>query len=132
MSSIFSRRRFLAVIVAVGAFFPAVRRARGLVAGPDPAVARLVGLFKHRDSARAIGSAYLTTRPEEANTHKLVQLITGADEDPFVVDRTSDTELCAWVRRRQARDFATGRIVNLDGWLLSATEVRICALAALT
>ena len=132
MTSAFSRRRLLAAIAAVGAFVPAVRRARGLVVGPDTAVERLAGLFKHRDSARAIGSAYLALRPEEADPYNLVELITRADQDPLVVHHTSATELRAWLRRRQARDFATGRIVNLDGWLLSATEVRLCALVALT
>jgi hypothetical protein len=132
MRSTFRRRRFLAVIAAVSALLPAVRRAHGLVAARDPAAARLVGLFKHRDSARAIGSVYLATCPEEANAHKLVELIVGADDDPLVVHGTNDAELRAWVRRRQARDFATARIVNLDGWLLSATEVRLCALACLT
>ena len=132
MSSVFSRRRVLAAIAAMGACLPAVGRARGLVAAPDPAIERLVGLFKHRDSARAIGSAYLATRPEEANPYNLLELITRADQEPLVVHRTSAMELRDWLRRRQADDFATGRIVKLDGWLLSATEVRLCALVALT
>jgi hypothetical protein len=127
-----SRRHFFGAIAAVSAFLPAVRRAHGLVAAPNPAAARLVGLFKHHDSARAIGSLYLATHPEEADAHKLLELVIRADDGPLVVHGTSDTELRAWVRRRQARDFATARIVNLDGWLLSATEVRICALAGLT
>jgi hypothetical protein len=120
-------------MAAAGTFLPAVRWAHGVGTTADSSAARLVSLFKRRDSARAIGSIYLAARPEEADTHKLVKLvIRGADDVPLVVHHTSDTALRAWFRERQARDFATGRIVNLDGWLLSATEVRICALAALT
>lgn len=127
-----SRRRLLAVIGAAGIFLAAGWRTRGLAAVPDAEVARLVGLFKHRGSARAIGRVYLAARPEEADARRLVDLIGRADDDPPLLDAANDTELRAWIRQRQARDFATGRIVKLDGWLLSATEVRICALAALT
>ena len=132
MRSRFGRRRLLTAIAAMGASLPLVRRAHGLFVTSDPAAARLVGLFKHRHSARAIGSVYLATHSEEADAHKLVELVIRGDGDPLVAGCTSDTGLRAWLHRRQARDFATGRVVNLDGWLLSATEVRICALAALT
>jgi hypothetical protein len=131
MRNAFTRRRLLAALWAAGALLPALRRAHGLVAAPDPAT-RLVGLLRHRDSARIIGAAYLSTRPEEADARKLVEYILGADRAPPVMDRMSDTELRAWLRQRLGRDFATDRIVSLDGWLLSATEVRLCALAAVT
>jgi hypothetical protein len=39
---------------------------------------------------------------------------------------------CAWVRRRQARDFANGHIVKPEGRLLSAPEGGLCALTVLT
>jgi hypothetical protein len=132
MRSRFGRRRLLAAIVAMGAFLPVVRQARGRVVASDPAAARLIGLLKHRHSARALGSVYLATHAQEADAQKLVELVIRSDDDPLIADRTSDAGLRAWLRRRQARDFATGRIVNQGGWLLSATEVRICALAALT
>jgi hypothetical protein len=131
MSRAFTRRRLLAASMAAGGLLTAVLRAYGLVAAPDPA-ARLVRLFRHRASARAIGAVYLATRPEEADARKLVELAIAADGTARTIGRMSETELRAWLRERQTRDFATGRIVNLDGWLLSATEVRLCALAALT
>jgi hypothetical protein len=92
----------------------------------------LVGLFRHPDSARAIGAAYLALHPEEANADDLVKLISDVPEDPMVTLHASDAELRTWVRRRQAHDFASGHIVKLDGWLLSATEGRLCALTVLT
>jgi hypothetical protein len=127
-----SRRHILAAIGAAGALETARGWAAARVGTPDPAVERLVGLFKHRDSARAIGAAYLALHPAEANTDHLVEVITHPPEDPLLIAHAGDAELRAWVRRRQAHDFATGNIVKLDGWLLSATEARLCALAALT
>jgi hypothetical protein len=35
------------------------------------------------------------------------------------------------LRARNSEDFAAGRVVRLDGWVLAATEARLCALAAL-
>jgi len=35
----------------------------------------------------------------------------------------------AQLAARVREDFAAGRIVMLDGWMLSATEARLCALA---
>ena len=125
MRSAFSRRHILAAIGAVGAILPGVGRAQGLVAAPNPAVERLVGVFRHRDSARAIGAAYLAMRPEEENADNLVELITHAAGDPLVIHDATDAELRAWIRRRQAHDFASDHIVKLDGWLLSATEGRL-------
>ena len=36
------------------------------------------------------------------------------------------------IRQRNRDDFATGRIVTIDGWMLSLTETRVYALAALS
>jgi hypothetical protein len=130
MSRAFSRRAILAALGAAAALLPAMRPAQALVAAPDPA-ARLVGLFKHPASARAIGAVYLAGHPEEADARRLIELVIGADGDPPAIRDMSDPELRAWLRGRLARDFATERIVKLDGWLLAATEVRLCALVAL-
>jgi hypothetical protein len=132
MRSALSRRHVLAAIGAVGALVPGLRWAQGFCVRPDPAVERLVGLFKHPDSARAIGAAYLALHPEEENADTLVRLISYAPEDPIAIPEASAPALRAWLRRRQAHDFANGRVVKLDGWLLAATDVRLCALTALT
>ena len=42
-----------------------------------------------------------------------------------------DAELEVSIRRRVREDFAQGRVVRLDGWILSSTEARLCALTAL-
>jgi hypothetical protein len=132
MRSALGRRHLLAAIGAAGALVAAEAWAPARAAVRDPAVGRLVGLFKHRDSARAVGAAYLALHPEEANADALVRLIGDAPEDPVVIHEASPPELRAWLRRRQTHDFANGHIVKLDGWLLSRTEGRLCALSALT
>ena len=41
------------------------------------------------------------------------------------------SEIESRVARLIQLDFAAGRTLNLDGWVLSLNEVRLCALAAL-
>jgi hypothetical protein len=42
----------------------------------------------------------------------------------------SDAELERALREATRRDYAQGRIDNVGGWLLAATEARVCALVA--
>jgi hypothetical protein len=46
-------------------------------------------------------------------------------------DRWAARALAQAVRDRSREDFREGRIVNVDGWMLSLTETRVYALAAL-
>ena len=65
----------------------------------------------------ALGQAYLRRYPEEASQSRLAGLVPA---DPVA-------------RTRQVRaDFAVGQVVTLDGWVLSRTECRYCALHALS
>ncbi|GAB1343789.1 hypothetical protein MASR1M101_29160 [Gemmatimonas sp.] len=73
----------------------------------------------------AIGNQWLRCTPAERTADALVAAITG---------RLSRTR---WPQARSvgeaiAYDFEQGRTVLVDGWMLAATEVRQCALFALT
>jgi len=46
-------------------------------------------------------------------------------------DHWSTRALAQTIRERSRKDFGEGRIVNVDGWMLSLTETRVYALAAL-
>jgi hypothetical protein len=97
---------------------------RAAAAGPT---ARLAGIFREPASARAIGRAYLRQAPEEADAARPLDLIHPGD-----CAALSTTELRRAVAARQRADFAAGRTVLLDGWVLSRTEARLCAFAAVT
>lgn len=72
----------------------------------------------------AVGEAYLATAPGERDEAVLRAALPphGADDPEAAL-----AELAPAI----AEDFATGRTVVLDGWLLSLTEARVAALAAL-
>ena len=108
MADKLSRRDFVALLGATG-FATTTSVSLGQ---PDSA-----GVKIDQQAAEAIGNAYLALRPEEKNFLRLN--LTMAGISPLDVNDA--------VRR----DFATGRIVYVDGWALSRTEARLCALIAL-
>jgi hypothetical protein len=107
-----------------------VRRPR--FAHLPPLAEKLVGVLVHEQSANVVGRAYLAQRPAEADPFILVDLICGRDPDSPLTFGPADRQTVGqWLQRRQQEDFEFGRIVKLDGWILSETEGRLCALAAL-
>ena len=86
------------------------------------------GLFTARQSARTVGAKYLDLRPDEADVSILAQALRLPDRDPAHAIATNRERLFAQHRE----DFRQGRMVQLNGWYLSVTELRLCALAHLS
>jgi hypothetical protein len=83
-------------------------------------------IFPDLASARAVGKAYLAAvKPAEQMPAELWRAILAAH--PLGRPPATRQQVASWVRR----DFADAAMVSLDGWLLSRTEARLCALAAL-
>lgn len=131
-----TRRRFIALAVAFTA--PLLPGAAPGVAGlvdPRRAVsARLTAPFRHRDSAARIGRAYLRAEPGDGNVDHLLDTIVAAiatetdGRDPLAAD---DAVLAELLARRIVTDFASRDLAVVEGWVLSRTEARLCALVAL-
>jgi hypothetical protein len=80
---------------------------------------------------QTLGKACLEALPAiEASVASLARLILDGMSAPGG-DRWSATALAQTLRERSRTDFHEGRIVNVDGWMLSLTETRVYALAAL-
>jgi len=93
----------------------------------------LLDFFADRDSARAVGAAYLESAPEEDDDERLLRGLTGGRvrEAEWEALATSDpAALYEQVRELHRSDFAAGRTLQLSGWVLSETELRLCALLA--
>ncbi len=134
MSGRISRRRLLgaAVVGAVGGG-ASLRPWRTLVrvVEPDPAV-RLAGVFHDRRSASAVGRRYLGERREPPSVTRLTDDVAaslrGGRRAIVEADDGALRELLAGAVRA---DFGADRVVEVDGWVLSATEARLYGLAAL-
>ena len=134
------RRRFFTFLIAAAgtAGIPVT----ALLAGRDSDVSLspygdLPGLVKHLQSAKTVGKAYLRRFPDEGDIQTLSRSIgldvrTGFQRKTgqLVVGR-SEHSLKRWARDRIRADFTDGRVVVLDGWILSQFEVRLCALVYL-
>ena len=131
-----TRRNFLRTLVALCALVllhPA--RALAKCRAPrthDSLTTSLATFFSHKESAKFIGLEYLRHVPEEADVQRLVGLLCSGQGDrqsEFI--HATPGKLRELLLLQQRQDFKHGRIANVKGWILSETEVRLCAMAAL-
>ena len=100
---------------------------KGSTLGPG-----LVQLLRHKESARIIGLEYLRGAPQEAHVQTLIDLLSSDfTQSPIGPHKSDTTRLREFLRLQTQQDFEAGRIVRLQGWMISVTEARLCALVAL-
>jgi hypothetical protein len=75
--------------------------------------------------ALLVGQRYLQLQSAEANLDVLADLLLERLQGAALSDLQHDFSLAVH------DDFGRGDVVHLDGWMLSRTEVRLCALAYL-
>lgn len=81
--------------------------------------------FWDKQTIKIIGSKYLLHSPNENNKQILKHLI--------LVDKSiNNSNLEKALKDQIKKDFETENIVIINGWILSITEVRQCALFLLT
>lgn len=73
-----------------------------------------------------VGRRYVATVPEESELDLLLSLLPELKEGEELAEHLSS------LKDRVAEDFADGKTLLLDGWLLSRTEARAAAVVALT
>ena len=97
----------------------------------DDASEALNRILDGNPAVHRIGTAYLKQRADESDPKTLLAALDG------IVDRR---DLQNWrqsgpdnvetsIRMRIRADFSNGETFNCDGWILSLTEVRLCAAA---
>lgn len=130
-----SRRTFIRNFLGVTAT-AIVGSACGVLGPPGiEEIARyLTGLMRHPQAAAHIGSSVIQTDAaiRSLSPEQLTALIlreTGlGDADRLEVGLD---EVGRIIKKRVRQDFADETVVTVNGWLLSQTESRLCALVAL-
>ena len=89
---------------------------------------QLLALFHSPESMCAVGRAYLAGVGGDSRSANENALFVRELEEQL---RHPASRLRPWLRQRVSRDFEEGRVVCLDGWVLSVTEVELCALFAI-
>ena len=125
------RRSFFSVLISAGtlvAGWPGIGRG-WLEADP---VRPLLAALRQGDSAAVVGAAFLRQHPGEADARHLGTTVAAELRcrgcDPL---RASRRRVRRAISEQMREDFAHGRLVDVDGWVLSATEARLYGLAAL-
>jgi hypothetical protein len=124
-----SRRAFLAAaaLAAVGGGGLAYRLTTSESEAELEQTAEAARLFDELGPARRVGRAYLDDNPEEANEQALVRLLNEEPAWQGVWD-APPARIADVARRSIRRDYLNGRTVPVEGWILSRTEARLCAL----
>ncbi|MBI4623510.1 MAG: hypothetical protein HY736_09880 [Verrucomicrobia bacterium] len=121
------RRQFIGMAAAgaAGLVWPAT--ARGGAPSPLKTLAHphLLAVLRDGRVVRDLGRRYREVVPAEDNARALVRAILAGSH------ATAPAPLPARVRNQVQRDFKAGRTVTLNGWILSVTEARQCALYSL-
>jgi len=77
-----------------------------------------------------IGEVYRQQSRNENEKSELIKLLTGADHSE-VDASTGSAAVVSYLDKRVQLDFAQDRTIIVDGWVLSVTEARQCALFSL-
>jgi hypothetical protein len=94
---------------------------------------RLLRLARLPFDASNIGLAYLISHPAEAGRERLARLVLSRlSQGGYAAAIGDHRSLGLAVAACLRDDFACGHTVNVDGWVLSRTEARLCAWSALT
>lgn len=90
---------------------------------------KLQKLYNRHPSTSHIAEAYTKSYPAENNLQLLLEKVfaDGSWPYPFVSQRG----VRKYIRKRSQRDFELNDTVKIDDWLLSRTEVRLCAISIL-
>lgn len=128
MNFAITRRRMLWLLVGLGGAAGLARIAR-VFPFNSRSSGSLEAFFDRPDSARRIGAAYLRLHPQEADAASLRRSFASAPGGAAgSLEAMGAGEFAGWIRDRRRGDFRDGRTVAVDGWILSITEARLCAL----
>ena len=121
------RRRFLvagaAVATGAGLGVWALLRARDV--GAD--LLREAGLgrmFENPDAVRAVGEWYRERYPRDSDRQRLAEEVFGERAARFGEPQELRQALVEGVRD----DYRAGHTLDVDGWIISVRELRLCAL----
>ena len=91
----------------------------------------MLGKFCDEQTIRHIGKSYMKKFPAENTREKLTDLL--LTDDTGKKTKSSDTDAISNLMSTKAQnDFAAYRLFDLEGWIVSVTEARQCALFSFT
>lgn len=129
-----SRRCVMGMLLGALALLPktsqAARAAERVVTSPQSFAPG--SLLKHPKSATLVGEAFLNKYPQERDAEKLLRnLFKGRPFPQYREGSVAQRKQLESLAEEIRTDFKAARVVEVDGWILSVTEARLCAVIAL-
>lgn len=127
----FSRRQIMAGAL-VAPFFPAgLTSAHDAVSDTAACCARLARLFPESlDAARGLGVLCRTCDQPSVSRTDLLDALCPDPSTCALVAHGPDDVIRRWADAKIRTDFAEGRVVRVNGWVFSETEIRLFSLLA--
>ncbi|MDP4260953.1 MAG: hypothetical protein Q8941_00365 [Bacteroidota bacterium] len=128
------RRTFILTAIAGAAIItiPVIKyRCRDSITGDPLLRPDVLSRFCDKDTILEIGRQYMVQVPAEARKEKLIELLLTSDKGEKLKS-SDESEISKWIEQKVQQDFQTERMVIVNGWILSATETRQCALLSLS
>lgn len=128
-NQLMKRRTFLwlSAVSAASFYIPASGcRPRNTAANKALAQPLFLAQICDEKTIREIGTTYKKQTPAEAKDDRLASLI--RTDGQAIPEATDSTKLHTLLNQKTEQDFETGRTVIVNGWVLSQTEARQCAL----
>ena len=120
-----TRRGFLISVIAASGALGLV--AVGATARWRTALGRrLVNWLVTSAEARELGREYVTRHPNVSITTLMAHLTNSLIRNPFSV---SDDQLRQHFHAKVTEDYSAGRVIKIDDWAFSVTELSLCGLA---
>jgi hypothetical protein len=95
-------------------------------------ITSLANFFGDKESARVVGMEYLRSNPTEYDVELLVERVFSSHASRRAeFARAGKRARQALLGKQICEDFGHGRVVEVQGWMLSETEARLCAMTAL-
>ena len=79
-----------------------------------------------------IGEAYQKQAEYENDETVLIKLLSTDKQGKPIIETTDNTFIASILRQKIQQDFQQNKIVVVNGWVLSLTEARQCALFSIT
>lgn len=127
------RRKILKILPALALATPVPAKAAAKAVGDRQLASRALEIFARRDSARAVGAAYLDRHPEEASFATLMaRLKTDLDLPGWYREGAGASELRRRLHDRSAADYRNDDCLEIGGCYMPVTELRLCALSVIS
>lgn len=92
---------------------------------------RILGLFCSEEEIIAIGKQYRSLMPDEDKKKRLIELLLSGDAGQKITS-TANSVVSDWLDKKIKREFQEGKTIIANGWVVSITEARQCALFSMT